>query len=82
MCHILMKTVSIRELHARTGKLVREAARRPLRITDRGRLVAVLQPPSAAFAQGAPLPDREDWIARLPRQKSESAGLISEDRDR
>ena len=82
MGHIVMKTVSIRELHARTGALVREGARRPLRITDRGRIVAVLQSPGVAFLQGAPLPDREDWIARLPRQKSDSADLIGEDRDR
>jgi prevent-host-death family protein len=77
-----MKTVSIRDLHARTGALVRQAARGPLRITDRGRVVAVMLPPADAFHRGAPLPDREDWIARLPRQKSDSAALVSEDRDR
>jgi len=41
MRHIEMKTVSIRDLHARTGAIVREAAIRPLQITDRGRVLAV-----------------------------------------
>lgn len=40
-----MKTVSIRELHARTGQYVREAARAGgICITDRGRTVARLVP--------------------------------------
>jgi hypothetical protein len=41
-----MRTVSIRDLHARTG--VREAAKRPLQITDHGRVLAVIQAPSVA----------------------------------
>jgi hypothetical protein len=77
-----MKTVSIRELHARTGSIVREAAKRPLQITDRGRVLAVIQAPNVGAQLGVPLPDREAWIAKLPRQKSDSADLISEDRDR
>ncbi len=77
-----MKTVSLRDLHARTGALVREAARRPLQITDRGRVLAVIQAPGVGAQQGAPLPDREAWIAKLPRQKSDSADLIGDDRDR
>ena len=40
-----MKTVTIRELHTRTGRLVREAARHgEIRVTDRGRVVAKLVP--------------------------------------
>jgi antitoxin (DNA-binding transcriptional repressor) of toxin-antitoxin stability system len=77
-----MKTVSIRDLHARTGAIVREAAKRPLQITDRGRVVAVIQAPSVAAQQGVPLPDREAWIAKLPEQKSDSTDLIGDDRDR
>ena len=77
-----MKTVSIRDLHARTGALVRQAAKRPLQITDRGRVLAVIQAPNVAAQQGVPLPEREDWIAKLPRQQSDSASLIDEDRDR
>jgi hypothetical protein len=77
-----MKTVSIRELHERTGALVREAALSPLRITDRGRVVAILQPPGATIRDGIPLPDREAWIATLPKQTIESTSVVSEDRDR
>ena len=77
-----MKTVSIRDLHARTGAIVREAVKRPLQISDRGRVVAVIAAPSVATAGGVPLPDREAWIAKLPKQKSESADLIGDDRDR
>jgi hypothetical protein len=77
-----MKTVSIRDLHARTGAIVREAAKRPLQITDRGRVLAVIQAPSVAAKQGVPLPDREALIAKLPRQKSDSADLVGDDRDR
>jgi antitoxin (DNA-binding transcriptional repressor) of toxin-antitoxin stability system len=54
-----MKTVSIRDLHARTGAIVREAAKRPLQITDRGRVLAVIQAPNVAAKQGVALPDRE-----------------------
>lgn len=82
MRHIAMKTVSIRDLHARTGAIVREAARRPLQITDHGRVLAVIQAPGVATPQGVPLPDREAWIVRLPNQKTDSADLISDDRDR
>jgi antitoxin (DNA-binding transcriptional repressor) of toxin-antitoxin stability system len=77
-----MKTVSIRDLHARTGAIVREAAKRPLQITDRGRVLAVIQAPSVAAKQGVPLPDREALIAKLPRQRTDSADLIGDDRDR
>jgi prevent-host-death family protein len=43
MCH--MKTVTIRELHARTGELVRQAARHgEIRVTDSGRIVAKILP--------------------------------------
>jgi hypothetical protein len=80
MRHIAMKSVSIRDLHARTGAIVREAARRPVQITDRGRVLAVIQAPPAVG--GVPLPDREAWIARLPEQKSDSADLVGDDRDR
>lgn len=77
-----MSTVSLRELHQNTGSLVREAAKRPLRITDRGRVIAVIQAPTAAELPGVGLPEREAWIAKLPKQKSESAVIISDDRDR
>ena len=77
-----MKTISIRELHARTGAIIREAAVRPLQVSDRGRVVAVIQAPMDTQVQGVPLPNREAWIARLTKQKSDSAELVSADRDR
>jgi hypothetical protein len=77
-----MKTISIRELHARTGAIIREAAVRPLQVSDRGRVVAVIQAPVDTQVQGVPLPNREAWIAKLTKQKSDSAELISVDRDR
>lgn len=41
----LMKTVSIRQLHEHTGKLVREAAHAgEIYVTDRGQIVAKLTP--------------------------------------
>ena len=40
-----MKTITIRELHSRTGELVREALRHgEIRVTDRGRVVAKILP--------------------------------------
>ena len=77
-----MKTISIRELHARTGAIIREAAVRPLQVSDRGRVVAVIQAPTDTQVQGVPLPNREGWIAKLSKQKSDSAELTSADRDR
>ncbi len=42
-----MKTITIRELHARTGRWVREAARHgQILVTDNGRTVAKLVPES------------------------------------
>jgi antitoxin (DNA-binding transcriptional repressor) of toxin-antitoxin stability system len=77
-----MRTISLRELHARTGELVREASVEPLQVTDRGRVLAVIQAPSVAARQGTPLPNREAWIAKQPLPKSDSAELISDDRER
>lgn len=40
-----MKTISIRELHTRTGELVRAASRHgEIRVTDRGRVIARIVP--------------------------------------
>jgi len=74
--------VSLRELHARTGSITRAAANRRLQVTDRGRVLGVIHAPGVAALRGVPLPQREKWIARLPRQRGDSAALISEDRDR
>jgi prevent-host-death family protein len=83
-----MKTISIRELHTRTGELVREAARHgEIRVTDRGRVVAKIVPqaesaevpyfarrnPSAAFR-------RLDESGKTGRG-TDSTIAISEDRE-
>ncbi len=48
-----MKTVSIRELHSRTGELVREASHYgEIRITDNGRVIARILPLAEA-SEGA-----------------------------
>ncbi|MEO6245655.1 MAG: hypothetical protein ABIQ12_09475 [Opitutaceae bacterium] len=38
-------SITIKQLHARTGPHVRRAARSPVKVTDRGKLVAVLAGP-------------------------------------
>jgi hypothetical protein len=51
MCHgvtmVKKNGISIKELHEKTGELVRQAgeARSPVPVTDRGKIVAVLGPP-------------------------------------
>ncbi|MGH9415785.1 MAG: type II toxin-antitoxin system Phd/YefM family antitoxin [Terriglobales bacterium] len=71
-----MKSITIRELHINTGKWVRHAAAAgAVQVTDRGRLVAVLQP-MAARPQ-ARLPYRE----AAPLQR-DSGDFIAEDRER
>ena len=45
-----MKTISIRELHTRTGHYVGRAATEPITVTDRGATVAIIQ--------AAPTPQR------------------------
>ena len=83
-----MKTVTIRELHSRTGQLVRAAARHgEIRVTDNGRVVAKIVPqtevaalpyfarrkPSAAFK-------RLDESGKTGRG-TDSTQAISEDRE-
>ena len=75
-----MKTISIRELHAHTGRFVREAQHEAIRVTDRGREVAVLKGSTPAEAAGKPFPRRR--LASLPRVRVDSAVYISQERDR
>ena len=77
-----MKTVTVEELHAATGRFVQEAAATPLLITKHGQPVAVLRKVQDLDRVGKPLPDREDWIGRLPRTDLDSTQVVSEDRDR
>ena len=77
-----MKKINIRQLHEATGRWVRYASRQQtLLITEHGHPIAVLEPFSEAKLR-RPLPDREEWIKKLPRIKVDSAELVSEQRDR
>ena len=82
MCHNLhMKTISIRELHLKTGRWVRHAASRgPIVVTDRGRRVAALQPFDASVT-GRPLPNREAAIRKRSKVPIDSAVYVSELRE-
>ena len=64
-----MKTISIRELHTRTGHYVRHAAVEPITVTDRGATVAILQP--------APAPARVTFAQRRLRRDIYVKGLPS-----
>jgi prevent-host-death family protein len=64
-------SITIKELHATTGELVRRAAasRTPLTITDRGEPVAVLASPSLLKPRRrsrALLPEYEAMMSRTP----------------
>lgn len=83
-----MKTVTIRELHTRTGQLVRAAARHgEIWVTDRGRVVAKLVP--QAESAGVPYFSRRQPSAAFQRldqsgktgQGTDSTAGISEDRE-
>ncbi len=73
-----MKTISIKQLHARTGHWVRAAKTSPVIVTDRGERVASLQP----FIDPSPVVKftKRDW-AKLPSSDLDSTDLISADRD-
>jgi len=75
-----VKTITIRELHTHTGRYVRAAARQPIVVTDRGEIVALLQPANAAQLSGRPFPKRDR--STLPNVSGDSGRLISDDRDR
>ena len=83
-----MKTVTIRELHSRTGALVREASRHgEIRVTDNGRVVAKILP-EAEPAQVPYFARREVSTAfkRLDESGKTGRGIdstlaISEDRE-
>ncbi len=85
-----MKTVTIRELHTRTGEVVRQAARHgEIRVTDNGRVIAKIVPE----AQPAEVPyfTRRRYISPGMKRLIETGGLgqggtdstvgISEDRE-
>lgn len=89
-----MTTISIRELHQKTGQWVRRAADEDIVVTDRGKPVATLKPPPEEVSEGGK-PEKniwDDWYERRTpefRALMKKAGrgtpsevIISEDRDR
>lgn len=84
-----MKTIAIRELHQKTGKYVREAARvGEIYITDRGKTVAKIVPheepeqaPYFAHRKLTPAFRRLMKTGKL-RGGTDSTQIVSEDRDR
>ena len=85
-----MKTVTIRELHSRTGELVRQASRHgEIRVTDRGRVVAKILP--EADPASVPYFARRRYVGpgikcliesgKLGRRGTDSTIAISEDRE-
>ena len=83
-----MKTVTIRELHAKTGELVRDASRHgQILVTDNGRTIAKILPETDGtgfpyFAQREPSRafSRLDESGKTGRG-SDVTQLISEDRE-
>jgi hypothetical protein len=73
-----MKTISIKQLHARTGYWTGVAQKTPLIVTNRGEKIASLQP-LVEPAPRAKFPKR-DWT-KLPVSDLDSTDLISADRD-
>ncbi len=84
-----MKTVSIRDLHSRTGQLVRAAARHgEIRVTDSGRVIAKIVPeaepaevPYFARRKMSPAIRRLYQNGRLGAGGTDVTQLISEDRE-
>jgi antitoxin (DNA-binding transcriptional repressor) of toxin-antitoxin stability system len=85
-----MKTVTIRELHSRTGALVRDASRHgEIRVTDNGRVVAKIIP--EVEPTEVPYFARRKYVTpeiarliesgRLGQGGTDSTLAISEDRD-
>jgi prevent-host-death family protein len=82
-----MKTISIRELHEKTGKYVRKVAEAgEIYITDRGKTVAKLvsQPPEHEVPYFARRKLNPEFKAIMDKLKggTDSTIIISEDRDR
>ena len=73
-----MKIITIKELHDKTGKLVREARADNLVITDHGRMIAVLKRYEESDLGAEPFTARN--VHDLPKLDIDSTRLISEDR--
>jgi prevent-host-death family protein len=84
-CHsVTYMNISIKELHEKTGELVRQAAqaKNPVQVTDRGRVVAVIASPALArkrIKRGLPK-DFLAFIKSLPR--TDVMQYLDEERER
>lgn len=74
-----VRTITIRELHRNTVKLVRAAAHEKIIITDRSRPVALLEKPDGPDLVGRPFPKRD--IRKMPKSNVDSTIYVSQDRD-
>lgn len=76
-----MRRVNVRELHRHTGAVVEQVARGDVVVIEkRGVPVAEMRPARPAATGFSP--EHWKWLARFPKFKNDSGGLISEDRDR
>jgi len=77
-----VKTVSIRELHQSTGKIVRSVVEEAAVVTDQGRPMAIIKPFDGKDLPGRALPPGH-WKSRpRPHLDEDSTQAVSEDRDR
>ncbi|MEO7413959.1 MAG: hypothetical protein ABIZ81_11450 [Opitutaceae bacterium] len=74
-----MKTISIKQLHAETGRWVRAAKKETIVVTDHGEKIATLQPHLAAD-EPRPVFTLKNRGFR-PKFPGDSTLFISEDRD-
>jgi antitoxin (DNA-binding transcriptional repressor) of toxin-antitoxin stability system len=74
-----MRTVTIRELHLNTRKLMRAAGHKKIIITDRSQPVALLKAVDGPDLVGKPFPRRD--IRKLANARGDSRQYISWDRD-
>jgi antitoxin (DNA-binding transcriptional repressor) of toxin-antitoxin stability system len=77
-----MKSVSIRELHQSTGKIVRSVVEEPAVVTDQGRPKAIIRPFDAKDLPGRSLPPGHWRSQPRPHLDGDSTIAVSKDRDR
>jgi antitoxin (DNA-binding transcriptional repressor) of toxin-antitoxin stability system len=74
-----MRTISIKQLHAETGRWVRAAKGQPITVTDHGESIATLQA-FAATTRPRAVVDPAARLAWMPKVTTDSTAFISEDR--
>ena len=75
-----MKTISVQSLHRNTHLILKEVeAGQRFLIQKRGIDMAALCPLQSRSVSKK-LPDREQWIAQLPRAKTDSGRILEQDR--